>query len=340
MNSRQTNLQAIGHYLRATRQEQGLDLYDVSDRLRIRPGYLFALEEGDFDAIPGSTYALGFVRSYAECLGFDGEEVVLEVKKHLAGPVAKTSQVIANTEPLTENRWPTGMAIVGSLAVMVAAYGVWVAASSWEDRQVANVGAWPGEVGAYLSQLIDKNAPSSTITAYSDDASAPTTEPVIPEVASSPRYGEDAVAATLLPEMLEAAEPAGQPKQLAAFIAPEIPAADGSDGLVALDSEALGGTPTTTIFGANDGTSRITLIAKEASWIQVQSSDQTYRWTRILEAGEQYFMPNRRDLALWTGNAGGLEVIIDGRSIGALGDRGAVIRDVILLPEELLAGLP
>ena len=48
--------------------------------LRIRPSYLFAIEEGDLDAMPGRPYALGFLRSYCDYLGFDGKAVAAEVK--------------------------------------------------------------------------------------------------------------------------------------------------------------------------------------------------------------------------------------------------------------------
>lgn len=344
MNDAKQNLRTIGHYLRETRQNQGLDLYDVAERLRIRPGYLFAIEEGDLEAIPGVPYALGFVRSYADCLGFDGDEVIVEVKKHMAN---RSAQIVPppRREPVQETRWPTGFAVAGSLVAAVIAYGAWVTSESWEKPDVANVGAWPGEVASYLAELVERSNPSVAEEGVVGTEVA-ANEPVTPSpVPARPRYGEDAVAAPLLPEMLEAPELTGSPADFAqlaslpSLVTTTLPTNvnEALEQTISDPENPDAAEANSATYGAADGSSRITLIANEQSWVQVQSIDQTYRWTRILEAGERYFMPNRRDLALWTGNAGGLSVIIDGRSIGPLGSRGAVMRDVVLLPEELLA---
>ena len=81
------------------------------------------------------------------------------------------------------------------------------------------------------------------------------------------------------------------------------------------------------------------LVARESSWIQIKSSERDYIRSRTLEPGDRFALPNRNDLALWTGNAGGLEVVVDGRNLGRLGSHGAVMRDVALSPEMLLANL-
>lgn len=338
MNSQDYSLQSIGQFLRESRQEEGLDLYDISDRLRIRPAYLFAIEEGDYDVIPGATYALGFVRSYATHLGFDGHEVAAEVKRQLAKTRAEPIAPVLR-EPVMEGRWPNGMAVAGSLAVAAMAYGLWLTSPNWTFREAANVGSWPGEIGAYLSDLVERTSPAGTGAEVRNADAGAEEEKIVEPVIVRPRIGEDAVAATLLPEMLEAKEPDGAPLALAALTGSGLNELL-AQSLVEVDAEGDPPGPAeavANVYGVTDGTSRISLIAKERSWVQVQSIDQSYRWTRTLEEGERYLMPNRRDLALWTGNAGGLDVIIDGRSIGALGGRGAVVRDVVLLPEELLA---
>ena len=79
------SMSEIGRRLRDARQERGEDLYDIADYLRIRPAYLFALEEGDFGATPGRPYALGFLRTYADYLGFDGQDLVGGLKHPRAG---------------------------------------------------------------------------------------------------------------------------------------------------------------------------------------------------------------------------------------------------------------
>ena len=66
----------LGADLKAAREHKGLDLREVADELRIRHVHLQAIEEGYFDDLPGPVYAVGFVRSYAEYLGLDGEVAV------------------------------------------------------------------------------------------------------------------------------------------------------------------------------------------------------------------------------------------------------------------------
>ncbi len=66
----------VGAFLRASRLRRGEELADVAAQLRIRLVYLEAIEDGRFDALPGNTYAVGFIRTYAEYLGLDGQLVV------------------------------------------------------------------------------------------------------------------------------------------------------------------------------------------------------------------------------------------------------------------------
>jgi cytoskeletal protein RodZ len=68
----------IGNSLREARLRQGLDYPDVERVTRIRPKYLRALEEESFETLPAQTYVKGFLRTYAEFLGLDGQLYVDE----------------------------------------------------------------------------------------------------------------------------------------------------------------------------------------------------------------------------------------------------------------------
>jgi cytoskeleton protein RodZ len=69
----------------------------------------------------------------------------------------------------------------------------------------------------------------------------------------------------------------------------------------------------------------------------VTSAKGDYRLAATLLPGEVFLVPDRPDLTLWTGNAGGLEVIVDGERLRPLGDEGAVMRRVPLDRAALLA---
>jgi hypothetical protein len=68
----------IGNSLREARVRQGLDYSQVELATKIRAKYLRALEEEQFEVLPTGTYIKGFMRSYADFLGLDGELYVDE----------------------------------------------------------------------------------------------------------------------------------------------------------------------------------------------------------------------------------------------------------------------
>ena len=68
----------IGSSLREARLRQGLDFPEIEQASKIRGKYLRALEDEQFDLLPAQTYVKGFLRSYAEYLGLDGQLYVDE----------------------------------------------------------------------------------------------------------------------------------------------------------------------------------------------------------------------------------------------------------------------
>jgi len=73
----------IGSQLRAAREAQGLTLEQVFKATRIKTSFLEAIEANQFQGLPGPVQARGFVRSYANFLGLDGEHLasVLDADK-------------------------------------------------------------------------------------------------------------------------------------------------------------------------------------------------------------------------------------------------------------------
>jgi cytoskeleton protein RodZ len=74
----------IGSSLREARLRQELDFPELEERTKIRPKYLRALEDERFDILPAPTYVRGFLRSYAESLGLDGQPFVDEYNTRFA----------------------------------------------------------------------------------------------------------------------------------------------------------------------------------------------------------------------------------------------------------------
>src|SRR5947199_10875759 len=68
----------IGNSLREARVRRGIDFAQAELATKIRGKYLRALEDEQFDLLPAQTYVKGFLRSYAEYLGLDGQLYVDE----------------------------------------------------------------------------------------------------------------------------------------------------------------------------------------------------------------------------------------------------------------------
>ncbi len=102
-------MKTIGGIFKKKREEKKLDLVQVERATKIRVKYLQALENGDYDKLPQSTFTRGFVKNYSEFLGLPVAEMLAlyrreydetEEKKLLPQGVSETSdQVIALVSP-------------------------------------------------------------------------------------------------------------------------------------------------------------------------------------------------------------------------------------------------
>jgi hypothetical protein len=113
----------IGSSLREARLRQELDFPALEERTKIRPKYLRALEDERFDLLPAPTYIKGFLRSYAEALGLDGQPFVDEYNSRFA--VGEDEVVVRATRrvpaPRSRDRQArlSRMVVVALLAIAV-----------------------------------------------------------------------------------------------------------------------------------------------------------------------------------------------------------------------------
>jgi cytoskeleton protein RodZ len=93
------------------------------------------------------------------------------------------------------------------------------------------------------------------------------------------------------------------------------------------------------VFGAEHADARVVLRATaEDCWVQVRELDGSLLLSRLLRRGESFRVPNRPGLSLMVGNAGALEVTVDGHKSPPLGAAGQVKREIVLDPDKLMAG--
>jgi len=111
----------IGATLREARVRKRLTLQQVEDDTKIRVKYLQAMENEEFDAMPGATYAKGFLRGYSTYLGLDPEIILDEYRSRYRQP--------ADTGPFSgssalrprQHRRRSGLAFVAVVAVLILA---------------------------------------------------------------------------------------------------------------------------------------------------------------------------------------------------------------------------
>ena len=116
----------IGNSLREARLRQGLDVEEAEQATKIRTKYLRALEEERFDILPAQTYVKGFLRTYAEYLGLNGQIYVDEYNsRYLAGGGGGDDEAPVRSR----TKRPVARRRVESSVVMIALAGIAAAAA-------------------------------------------------------------------------------------------------------------------------------------------------------------------------------------------------------------------
>lgn len=168
----------VGALLRASRLRCGEELRDIAELLCIRYLYLEAIEAGRYQDLPGTTYAIGFIRAYAEHLGLDSEEVVRRFKAEQS--TLKQQSELAFPTPVPESGIPKGAIVFVGLIIAGLAYGGWYLSSSENGGLAGLIGPLPDRLQALVE---GGNKPADT-TMPADGASTPdamtTTAPAEP----------------------------------------------------------------------------------------------------------------------------------------------------------------
>lgn len=416
------------------RQQFGQDLRSIADVLCIRFAYLDAIERGQYENLPGATYAVGFVRTYAEYLGLDGDKVVERFKTEVEGLDNQTK--LHFPTPTPEGKMPGGAVFLVAALLFAGAYGVWFYLSNQGEslsdlvspvperlQEMVGGGASPEvaesgtavtiapteapateaavlpevqatvesaeQTGSSPSPVAETPAapaaemappvteepqveappaeavPAAPMSAPSDESlatatSEPTQSAVVPQESAATLQEDSAAVGETAPQAVAPMLSGGQvqsaeqtqsqvPDQSAAL--PPVAETPASGGASQSDAYAIpaapdNNTPATSflvnheprVYGEEAAGARIVLKATQDAWVQVRDRQGTLLLTRVLRVGDSYRVPNQTDLTLLTGNAGGLEISVDGRTVAPLGPVGAVRRNIPLDPEGLISG--
>ena len=357
-----------GADLRAARERLGWTIEDVAAALRIRQPHLEALEDGRIDLLPGNAYALGFLRTYAKTLGLDPDEIVRRFKSEASEVNQRTELVFP--APMPERGLPAGAVILLGVVLAIGAYAGWYRLSGQGRLPSETVAPIPHHLASLADQGVPPAAtrpdtPDSAWTRFGAKAGGPSSlgngaatqsyanagEPVAgatPQTVPTPNPHVKSSVTTassgqgpVVASASAAASAAGQQNVIlpAPTISPTSAAA-ASVPLVMATPAAPTAAPTAAAPAASTrDPSQIVLKATADAWMQVRDRDGgDVLLSRVLHTGDTWTVPQRPDLVLTTGNAGGTEVMVGGVTVQGPGGSGAVRRDLPLDPSAIKDG--
>jgi len=116
---------SIGNVFREARNRRKIDLSEVEAATRIRVRYLRAIENEEWDVLPGGVYTRGFIRTYGGYLGLDGERLADDYRKNVEGgrrpgpePVATSASAKPPARDWRALRGPLVVGVVLLIAVL------------------------------------------------------------------------------------------------------------------------------------------------------------------------------------------------------------------------------
>ena len=137
----------IGNSLREARLRQGLEFPEAEQATKVRGKYLRALEDEQFDILPGQTYVKGFLRTYAEYLGLDGQLYVDEYNSRYIPGDEETPLRAQNKSTVGRNpRVEAGVVLIALAAIGILTALVvlaWRFGSNPQDTAIPDFSSQP-----------------------------------------------------------------------------------------------------------------------------------------------------------------------------------------------------
>src|ERR1700733_771319 len=291
-------LETVGQDLRTARMRRGDDLATVSRALKIRKDHLEALEEDRLEALPGRTYAVGFVRSYADYLGLDPVQCVERFKGEIAGR-QDSSQPAPIAQDSSESRLPHGWVVIAVVLLGLVFYGAYHLAMSADSMLRQPVAPVPSRMEPAPATAQSK--PHQPAQA-AGTAPPPATNPVpAPVTAAQATPGSAAPGAAPSPsEVQTAALPPGQ------------------------------------TFGLQNVNPRVILRVHATTNVLIEGPDGKVLLNRVLHPGDSYNVPNLVGVTLSTQNGRAIGMELDGQPMGNAAHSGKMTEALSLDPQAIV----
>jgi cytoskeleton protein RodZ len=291
-------MNSVGRILRSARERQGREVAEIAEELCLTQQYLRAIEEDDVKNLPGIFFYKNFVRQYAAIVGVKDSEIRPGVEALSAAaeepvlpgamaqpPVRPMDPIVADSNRRYFANARTGLSVAGLLAVLMACSGFY----SWWMR--------PKEVAAA------KPVPTAVVQ-HSVQQNVQQAAPQVVQPLSQP------ASQTVAP-------PNSQPVPIALAVSSQNPVPTQAP-TVQVTAEAQ---TQTTIDGINHVV--LNLAATEKTWLSITSEGKRL-FSGFLEPSQTKTLTGVDAARMTVGNAGGLEVRLNGKPIGPIGKSGQV----------------
>jgi len=161
----------IGDSLREARTRRGFSAADVHKAIRIRERYLTALEEERWDMLPGEAYTKGFLRTYSEHLGLNGQLYIDEYNARIARHGEEAPPFVPHASVDTRHLQRGVLMTLAAILVVgaaIAGLAAWrLAGSSTPSQAQPPAGAGSGAAAAPPPTVTPKTTPAVTVPAVS-----------------------------------------------------------------------------------------------------------------------------------------------------------------------------
>jgi cytoskeleton protein RodZ len=337
---------SLGDVMRGERATMGKSLLDVQRDLRIRAGYIAAIENCDASVFQTPGFIAGYVRSYARYLNMNPDDAFVYfceesgfegVHSDLTRPSLATKSATllqspvrpVNTDPIFSPRVPNtpraagffshfsvqgiGSVMVLGALVLGLGYGGWAVLQEVQRVQFAPIDQTPGvssEVARMpgVADALDSSLPLIRPNSVSLEQLYRPQELEIPQLV--PRDGP---IATIDPDT----------GSTFAAIAPEAPPRP--DPVAEIQPKVV-----------ESGPPPVDLVASKPAWVRIYFKDGSILFEKILDAGERYRLPaDVQAPLLRAGNSGSVYVMVGDNTYGPIGKATGVARNVSLVPQDV-----
>ena len=298
----------VGKICMDARVKKSLTQDQASAMLKVRVKIIKDFENGDSIDLPGITYKVGFVRSYARLLGLKEDFLVHEFKSSLQLDSYKQEYKFLKPEIESKNFLPTGAVLSFVIAIIV--YSGWYYNERSKNSEVLlnQTAEIKNKELDYTDNyiIVEEKKDLNKITLSKNPTKNLKEIPIIPSKTFSDKDNIDQT--QIIETSLVNKKKINNDKKL------EIKTINKkTNEMSALANE-------------RDRSTEMVIKATGNSWVEIEDINGNTLMTRLMRSGETYVVPNKSGLTFNTGNAGALSLSQGNILIPALGDVGEIIK--------------